>query len=158
MGIHVNLGFETAPTIDKIDITGSTVLPIGIFIELIQQGVLGYDRNLADSTLTSSRAFIYMTKWMKGENISQYLTVAYRNGQLREEDVSLADINELYINEKCVGLLGRAVPLAQNAYTCAKLGRKAGFYLIDDQQGLGGASFDEELSFDEPELDLDLVR
>jgi hypothetical protein len=162
MAVYVNLGADQIFG-ENLDITGCVMIPIGICIKLVEMGLLGYDKTRADSSLTSSRAFSYVAKHFSGKSkCPGSMMLIMKDGKLTEKTVDLADYYDLFIKGKFVGTLGPAAPPLQNAYTCAKLGSRAGFYMIGKNGG--GTDLDEyerEISleyddmspeYDEPEL------
>lgn len=162
MAIYVNLGADKING-ESLDLTGIVLIPIGICIKLVEMGLLGYDKTRADSSLTSSRVFSYVAKHFSGKaKCPPSMMLIMKDGKLSEKTFNLADYYDLYIKGKFVGTMGPAAPPLQNAYTCAKLGKKAGFFML--QENSGGTDLDEydrEISldfdaispdFDEPEL------
>lgn len=160
--VNVNLGDQQSFQIETLDITGKNFVPTGLLIHLLDKGLIGFDKTQADSSLTSSKAFLRVVEYMNGKKCSPFEVLVLSKGRLIEEEVNFPAVLQVVVNNRLMGLLGRAVPPAQNAYTCAKLGKSAGFYLInhDDQGGGGGSEcYDREISlsecFDQPEYDED---
>lgn len=128
-----------------LDLKGCTYIPVGYYLYYLEEGYLGYDFMRADSSLTTSRVIVFMKRYFAGEDVSRVHTIIWKDGELTETNVDSPSVCQVYIGNKFIGILGHDVPLQQELRTLLKLGRKAGFYPIINDEG-GDTDIEREIT------------